>query len=39
MRKPDDFHEEIRAHVELEADRLRVQGLVSWCAIRAIRPH
>jgi predicted permease len=27
MRNPDDFREEIRAHVELEADRLREQGL------------
>jgi predicted permease len=27
MRNPDDFREEIRAHVELEADRLRDQGL------------
>jgi hypothetical protein len=27
MRQPDDFREEIRAHVELEADRLRAQGL------------
>jgi len=27
MRNLDDFREEIRAHVELEADRLREQGL------------
>jgi len=27
MRTPDDFREEIRAHVDLEADRLREQGL------------
>jgi len=27
MRKPDDFSDEIRAHVEFEADRLRGEGL------------
>jgi hypothetical protein len=27
MRNPDDFRQEIQAHVELEADRLREQGL------------
>jgi predicted permease len=37
MRDPDDFREEIRAHVELEADRLRQQGLSAEEARAAAR--
>jgi len=37
MRTPDDFNEEIRAHIELEADRLRAEGLSDAQAHAAAR--